>query len=338
MSQVPVTVLREAEIRPDALMKGQADRFEADIRRLLQDKHRFVRVPCPACASESAHQVFTKYELGYLVCDDCRTMYVSPRPTPELLERYYATSENYQYWNKYIFPASEAVRREKIFRPRARRLVDLCRRNGIEGGVLLEAGAGFGTFCEEVQQLGLFQRVIAVEPTPDLAATCRRRGLEVIEKPIEQVDLGQVSVHVVAAFEVLEHLFSPRDFLQSCHRRLVKGGLLLITCPNVLGFDIVVLGKLSSAVDVEHLNYFHPESLARLAGDCGFDVLDVLTPGELDAELVRKKVLSGDFGLAGQPFLQQILVDDWGRAGGPFQRFLAENRLSSHMWLVARAQ
>ena len=25
------------------------------------------------------------------------------------------TSENYRYWNKYIFPASEAVRREKIF-------------------------------------------------------------------------------------------------------------------------------------------------------------------------------------------------------------------------------
>ena len=102
---------------------------------------------------------------------------------------YYASSENYKYWNKYIFPVSEQVRREKIFAHGAERIIKICRRYGIDNGLLLEVGAGFGTFCEEVKRTGFFQQVIAVEPTPELAETCRRKGLDVLEMPIEKVNL-----------------------------------------------------------------------------------------------------------------------------------------------------
>ena len=50
---------------------------------------------------------------------------------------------------------------------------------------LYDVGAGYGTFCEEVSRLG-FDRVIALEPEPHLAQTCRDKGLEVIEAPVEQ--------------------------------------------------------------------------------------------------------------------------------------------------------
>jgi hypothetical protein len=65
-------------------------------------------------------------------------------------------------------------------------------------------------------------------------------------------------------------------------------------------------------------------------------VLEVLTPGELDAQLVRRKVLSGEYDVSGSPFLRRVLVDEWDRLSDPFQDFLAANLLSSHMWLVAR--
>jgi len=66
------------------------------------------------------------------------------------------------------------------------------------------------------------------------------------------------------------------------------------------------------------------------------EVLEAETPGKLDAEIVRKRVLSGLIDLSAQPFLRRVLVDEWDRLGGVFQRFLAENSLSSHMWIVAR--
>ena len=326
----------EADIRPDDLLRGHAERYAADIARLFAHKNEFVCVPCPACSAKESRLAFEKLELTYVICTECETMYVNPRPTPELLGMYYAQSENYAYWNKYIFPASEAARRERIFRPRAERVAKICDRYKVTPGALLEIGAGFGTFCEEVRRLGTFSRVLAVEPTPDLAETCRQRGLEVIEKPIEQVSTEGLRVDAVACFEVLEHIFSPRDFLATCASVLSPGGLLVISCPSVKGFDIAVLGKASNSVDVEHLNYFHPASLSRLVTESGFEVLEVSTPGKLDAELVRKKVLAGEFSLASQPFLQLVLIDEWDRVGATFQQFLADAGLSSHLWLVAR--
>ena len=336
LSKLTDAVLREAEIRPEHLMQGQAERFAADICRLLQHKDKFVHVPCPACGSENAYKAFEKYELTYVVCSECATMYMNPRPTPPILEMYYAMSQNYAYWNKYIFPASESARRKKIFRPRAERLADICKHYNIQTDIFLEVGAGFGIFCEEVQRTGLFRRVIGVEPTHDLAETCRQKGIEVIEKPIEQIRFEHQAINIIASFEVMEHLFSPQDFICSCASLLAPGGLIVITCPNVRGFDLVVLQEVSDTVDVEHLNYFHTTSLSHLLTKCSFEVLEAFTPGKLDAELVRNKALASKFDLSGQPFLRQLLIDEWERVGGAFQKFLMENGLSSHMWIVAR--
>jgi 2-polyprenyl-3-methyl-5-hydroxy-6-metoxy-1,4-benzoquinol methylase len=328
---------RETDIRPDALMAGQADRFAADVRRLVRHKPDFVVVGCPACGGSASRAEFEKMGIDYRSCTNCETMFVSPRPRPEHLREYYVTSENYKYWNAHIFPASEAVRREKIFRPRVKRLLEMCRRHGIEAGTLLEVGAGFGTFCQELATEGVFSNIVAVEPTPDLAATCRQRGLTVLEKPIEEVDARDLpAADVVASFECIEHLFNPGDFLRGCGRLLRPGGLLFLTCPNGKGFDVVALGAASDTVDAEHLNYFNPRSLPMLVQSCGLEVLEVTTPGVLDAEIVRKRTLNGALDLKSQPFLKQVLIDEWERLGGAFQEFLVGNCLSTHMWLVAR--
>jgi len=328
--------LKETDIRPDDLKREQLERFAADIRRLIARKDEFVTVSCPACAASAASVAFHKFDLTYRQCEQCGTIYVSPRPTPAILEHYYRTSENYQYWNTHTFPASEAARREKIFRPRAQRLIGLCKGYGVNPGTFLEVGAGFGTFCEEMLASKFFTRVLAVEPTPDLAATCRKKGIEVLDRPVEQLQFDHGTADVVAAFEVIEHLFSPRQFLDACRGLLTQGGVLVLTTPNVEGFDVKLLAEASDTFDVEHLNYFHPESISGLLTSCGFQVLEVLTPGELDAELARKKILAGERDLAGQPFLKRVLIDEWDRLGAPFQAFLSENRLSSHMWVVAR--
>jgi 2-polyprenyl-3-methyl-5-hydroxy-6-metoxy-1,4-benzoquinol methylase len=328
--------LTEEEIRPERLREGQAERFAEDVRRLLEKQDSFVEVPCPACGGGAAGVAFVKVGFSYRRCGDCWTLFISPRPTPAILKEYYATSENYEYWNRYIFPATEAARREKIFRPRVSRLEEICDHYEVPRGILLEVGAGFGTFCEEVRRRGRFERVLAVEPTPSLADTCRKRGLEVIEKPIEDVRLEGAKVDVIASFEVIEHLFSPKHFLDDCAAVLRPGGLLVLSCPNVDGFEISILGAASDSVDAEHLNYFNPASLSRLAETSGFKILEVTTPGELDAELVQKKVISGAIDISNRPFLRRVLIEDWNRTRAPFQRFLSESGLSSHMWLVGR--
>tara|TARA_B100000315_G_scaffold235618_1_gene250710 strand:- start:87 stop:260 length:174 start_codon:yes stop_codon:yes gene_type:complete len=49
----------------------------------------------------------------------------------------------------------------------------------------MEVGAGFGTFCEEIKAKAFFGQIIAIEPIPALAESCREKSLKVIEKPFQ---------------------------------------------------------------------------------------------------------------------------------------------------------
>lgn len=327
--------IREEDIRPAALMADKQQCVDWDRDYLLAHREQWVMVSCPACDGDHYRSFGDKQGFTYVECRCCGTVYTNPRPSQELLHAFYAQSKNYGYWNKHIFPATETARRVNIFRPRAAKVVEYCKEFGIEDGTLLEVGAAFGIFCEEIEAYRLFQRVIAVEPTPDLAQTCRKRGLETLQKPIEMITENFIA-DVVTAFEVVEHLFNPRGFIEQCVRLIRPGGLLILTCPNVRGFDVASLRMLSNTFDHEHVNYFHPRSLLDLVTRCGLTVLDIQTPGKLDAEVVRKQVVAGNYSLIGQPFLQSILIEQWEQLWSPFQEFLASNCLSSHMWLIAK--
>ncbi|MEM3364392.1 MAG: class I SAM-dependent methyltransferase [Candidatus Micrarchaeia archaeon] len=328
--------MKEEEIRPQTLMYEDEILHRIDVSEMLKWKNAFVKISCPACESLDHKLMFEKEGFSFVRCVMCNTLFINPRPTFKMLSDFYSNSKSIKHWNDKIFPSSEEVRRAKIFLPRAEKVKEIyLKYKGRSGGTLLDVGAGFGTFCEEVKKTGAFDKVIAVEPSPSLAETCRRKGLNVIEKPIEEVEMSDVDL--ITNFELIEHLYWPKDFVISCAKMLPKNGLFVLTTPNIEGFDLVMLGPLSdNIVGPNHLNYFNPYSLTQLLQRCGFEVLEITTPGKLDAEIVRKKVLDGKYDISSCPFLKEILIDRWESVGINFQKFLVENKLSSHMWVVAR--
>lgn len=328
-------IFRETDIRPDEMIEKQEAYIEADREKLLRQEKDFVEISCPACNSGGSELIFVKNGLRYVTCKACKTLYVNPRPTAEILGKFYSESAVYEYWNKSIYPASDNARREFVFRPRVEKIVNFCKKYGLENVAMMEIGAGYGTFCDEARTSGFFKDVIAIEPTRAGAESCRKKKINVLEQPIEAVSLDSSVIDVIASFEVIEHLFSPKELLINCSRLLRKGGLVVFSCPNIVGFDNLVLGSASPTIDHEHLNYFNPHSLEHLVTTCGFNVLEILTPGKLDAEIVRKQVLKGNYTLDDQSFLHHILIERWDELGLNFQNFLADNRLSSHMWIVA---
>lgn len=328
--------LSEKELCPDELLAGQEAAFARDIARLHVRCGEFVEVSCPACAGRHYRSAFEKFGFQFKVCTGCRTIFMSPRPSAALMADYYANSENYAYWAKYIFPASESSRREKIHKPWLDRVLNYCERYGIMRGTLVEVGPGFGTFSAVATESRKFGRVLAIEPTPEMAAACRERGVAVVQRRVEDVTSEIDGADILVAFEVVEHLFDPRALLQQCARLLRPAGLLVLSCPNGQGFDIAMLGARALAVDAEHVNLFNPGSLSGLLERSGFEVLEASTPGRLDAEFVHEAALKGDIDLSADPFLKRVLLDEWDRLGWPFQQFLAANGLSSHMWLAAR--
>jgi len=141
---------------------------------------------------------------------------------------------------------------------------------------------------------------------------------------------------MICAFEIIEHLFDPKSILLDMRRILNKKGIILISTPNVEGFEMSVLEKVCDTYFAPtHLNYFSIKTLPMLLENCGFEVLKIETPGQLDIEISRKKVLQNKIKLKNQ-FLKTILIDKYDEIGEKFQKFLQENKLSSHMWITAR--
>ncbi len=325
------------EIRSDEFKSLQIKAYSNDIARLHKRLDEFVAVPCPACGSDISQYRFEKYRCKFVECQQCGSLYMSPRPTPAVMDDYYSNSENYEIWNKYIFPKSEASRRDKICKPNLERVIDECQNLRIERPLLLEIGPGFGTFAELAKGSGFFRDVVVVERTPSMAQACRARGIRVIESSLEEVATNELArADIAVCFEVIEHVFDPFEFVSSISRMLQMGGLFVFTCPNGRGFDTAMLQAASPAVDTEHVNLFNPESIQALLSRAGFELLFVETPGRLDVELVRRAVLDGEVDLGKDPFWRTLLVDRFDELGGDFQRWLMDHQLTGNMRVIAR--
>jgi len=328
----------EKEIRPTEFSEEQQKVLLEDISMLHSRKNEFIQISCPACDSKENEFQFSKNDFNYVLCSTCQTTFMNPRPSNNVLKWFYKNSKNYKFWNDVIYPSTEKGRIKNIILPRVNETLELCKKYHVITDSILEIGAGFGSYCNELQSKGIFNRIVAVEPTPNLASTCRKKGIEVIQLPIEEIELSpNTKFNVIVNFEVIEHLFSPKEFLFQINPMLKEKGLLIFSCPNGKGFDVNLLKTKSKTIDHEHLNYFNPQSISILLNSCGFKLLQVFTPGQLDAELVRNKILSNEFELDDDDFfLKHILIDNWNELGNSFQNFLIENSLSSNMWVVAQ--
>lgn len=325
------------EIRSDEFKVLQEQAYANDIARLHLRLDDFVKVPCPACGSDENEYKFEKYRCQFVECHRCRTLYMSPRPTPEVMNEYYSKSENYDIWNRYIFPKSEGSRREKICRPNLERVISECVGIGLTKPRLVEIGPGFGTFAQLANQSGFFASIVAVERTPSMAQACRDRGVEVIESPLEEVPAEHLAnADVAVCFEVIEHVFDPVRFVAGIRRMLKPGGLFLFTCPNGKGFDTEMLKAASPAVDTEHVNLFNPHSVRALLDRTGFEVVAVETPGRLDVELVRRGVLAKEVSYVNDPFWKTLLIDRFDELAGDFQKWLIDHQLTGNLRVIAR--
>jgi 2-polyprenyl-3-methyl-5-hydroxy-6-metoxy-1,4-benzoquinol methylase len=323
--------MKEDDIRKRETFNKYLELSAKDVDSFFGKKTERILVPCPACASQELTSEFIKNKFQYVSCRKCETLFVSPSPSLLDLSQFYANSPSTSFWvNEFFKPVAEA-RREKIFKPRAeyiaRRLVEQ------EGLVIGDIGAGFGLFLEELKKIKPSNSYVAIEPSSEMADICRKKGLGVVNSTLEDVDDHQRSFDILSAFELLEHLFNPRLFLEKVYALLKPRGYFIFTTLNGLGFDIQILWEKSKSVSPpHHLNFFNTASCELLAESVGFRVIEKSTPGLLDWDIIE-----GGF--------QQEAIDPgrfwktlsrYGTAAAKtsLQDWIQGNGLSSHMRMI----
>jgi len=104
---------------------------------------------------------------------------------------------------------------------------------------------------------------------------------------------------------------------------------------TISGFDLGELWSNSKSVSPpNHLNLMSVSGLAALVKRCGLELVDLSTPGMLDVDILRN-MLEENSEISISRFARQISQANE-TVQEKFQNFLQENRLSSHVVVVAR--
>lgn len=325
--------MKEHEIRPAKLFEHYLQLAAVDVDTYFRDVV-LEHLSCPACG-QIGDVSFTKYGFDYQECANCNTLFVSPRPCAEAFSRYYREAPSVEFWASNFYKETADARRELIWKPKAEMVVELLRSHSLNPSVstVIDVGGGYGIFAEEVNALGVAAPVV-IEPGPMLADICREKGLDVVEKFLEDVstdDLPKGSKCFVS-FELFEHLHSPRVFLACMKTLMGKDDLFIFSTLSGLGVDIRVLWSESQSIHPpHHLNFFNPGSVKTLLESIGFEVIDVFTPGKLDINILQNNLSE-----VTDPMWRFVLETASENTLKQLQKVISEAKLSSHMVTVCR--
>lgn len=323
--------MKEEDIRNRDLFNKYLELSAKDAEHYFSNKENYSQINCPACDEKESPGIFEKHGFNYCKCNNCDTIYCNPRPPLAQFLEFYKDSPSTQFWVNEFFMTVAEQRRIKMIKPRAEFINELL---GVGRDLIIgDIGAGFGIFLEELRKLRPNDRLIAIEPSVEMANICRGKNLEVIEKLIEEVD-DCIQFDVLISFELFEHLYNPKDFAKNVFKLLKPGGKLILTTLSGLGFDIQVLWNNSKSISPpHHINFFNPHSIKLLFEECGFSESYVTTPGVLDWNIIEGGFLSDETNPG--HFWETVSKYGTEESKKELQNWISNSGFSSHMRLIA---
>jgi SAM-dependent methyltransferase len=234
---------------------------------------------CIICGSDSYRHLFCKAstrgeKFALVACDHCGLRFISPRPTPDLILKYYEasyfTSRTDRGYDNYF---SEKTRNE-VTRVLELNLADL----GFfdyEKGLpalrrYLDIGCAAGYSVWFMKERGWDAGGI------DIAGECVRHGRDSLGLNLTEGDFLSARYenpfHLITLWATIEHLHRPDLVVKKIHGDLFPGGMVFISTCRAGGF-MKLLGRQWRYYNFpEHLYYFTFKQMKRLLEREGFEV------------------------------------------------------------------
>ncbi len=240
-------------------------------------------VACDLCRRLDSRPLCTRSDgLAVCQCRTCGLAFLSPRPKLNLIRRLYGTD----YFQKeaattpvgYCDYTSSNSR--GTLRRAAEAKLDFLQAYWTPAGQhCLEIGCATGEFAAALHGRGA--KVIGLDISPFAIKTARERYPDITWLASDLTALAHKDAfEAIFAFEVIEHVPSPTDFLRAACRQLRAGGVLVLTTPNLDCARRVGLDRwMGFQVSFEHLYYFNPGSLQLTCAHAGLKSLKLFSGG-----------------------------------------------------------
>lgn len=203
-------------------------------------------------------------------CPQCGLLYTIPRPSPDVIGKYYKSDEYYSHQQnqKGFIPRIY----EKVKTINLKNKVSMAI-DGLPKGKLLDIGCGVGDFLVHVKKQGW--EIAGIEPSDDAKTIAKNRlGFNPLS-PEESTLLSDASFDVITLWHVLEHIDDLKFQTSEIYRLMKPNGRLIIALPNYQSFDCQYYKDKWAAWDVpRHLNHFSPETLRSIICSMDFQSID----------------------------------------------------------------
>jgi 2-polyprenyl-3-methyl-5-hydroxy-6-metoxy-1,4-benzoquinol methylase len=222
---------------------------------------------CIACEAPGPSWLFSKQSRDIWRCTSCGLEMQHPIPSLDALSSLYEKEYAQGFGVDYLKEADLNALRARL---RYRQLAPACK-----AGRWLDVGCASGEFVAAARAGG--QDAQGIDLSTIAVARGVERGLPLRAMRLEELDSHE-RFDTITGFDVIEHVTDPALLLASIRDRLVPGGTVALTTPNLASWTRRVLGRkwLFYLPDI-HLFYFDPRSFAKLLKRSGLELVRVST-------------------------------------------------------------
>ena len=239
--------------------------------------HWVVVLACPICGSgdwrpfESLNRDGDRVD--YRLCNNCGTVYQSPRMSDKALDAYYLS----YYVTEHQRAESVTDKELRVQARRARHLSTQISREVPTISRHLDIGSSTGRLMEAIQ--AAYQCVtVGIEPAQVYRSYCASRGLQVYPELSALKEVNEDRFDLITMVHVLEHLTDPVGYLIELRGRwLSPGGALVVEVPNLFGHF---------SLERPHLLCFHAATLRRALWASGYRTRRIVRHGAPRSRLI----------------------------------------------------
>jgi len=311
-------ITRAGDIKPDfkkikQVWEKMLSRYFGNSGELIKDY--IVHVNCPYCNSKENHNEFKINGFVHVTCDDCNTVYVTPRLKDEYVDLLYSDKYYSELYINSMIPAFDE-RKKLIGQRKFNQVLEYSNNNGS----VLDIGCGVGEVIDVFKDNNWDCH--AIEFNPGAVDWLKKKGINVSDVHFNEYDEG-LQFDVIMAWGVVEHVIDPLVFLKKVNNMLKPGGVFVSEVPhgNSLTVDYsrltnkdperIIMGE-------QHIVLYSIEAYTGIHESAGLTNLHVQTNGldvstifELNGSKIKGNILNDTQALIDEKLYGDLLRGFW---------------------------
>jgi len=230
---------------------------------------------CPLCECDATREFLwapdrfhSHREIYKLMrCANCACVWLANPPTPHEMGLHYSKD-----YHLAIAKAGETAAQNRW--QRHRNLISRYK----QVGAILDIGCSSGAFLAAMKKDGWKLHGVEMERAMAKKAWLAT-GAQIFVGDAIDAPFAPESFDAITCFDVLEHVYNPRDFLSKVLEWLKPGGMFFVMLPNIKSWEARAFGSYWYGLELpRHIFHFSPRSLRHLMASLGFQEVHLKTP------------------------------------------------------------